>query len=130
MKISAYISRCDVHRILYLQDSCPKCNLEKPNPPEFNHLPIGLHGGLFSSHFHDIKFDVYKIAIKWLYENVEYVYHVPLSDDDLVILGFCNGYEAAQQSRALDAANVCRTINHFYVDGLCSRCGSKEPPRK
>ena len=37
---------------------------------------------------------------------------------------------AAQQSRALDAANVCRVINHFYVDGVCSQCGSKEPPRQ
>ena len=37
---------------------------------------------------------------------------------------------AAQQSRALDAANVCRVINHFYVEGVCSQCGSKEPPRQ
>ena len=27
------------------------------------------------------------------------------------------------------AANVCRVINHFYVEGVCSQCGSKEPPR-
>ena len=26
-------------------------------------------------------------------------------------------------------ANVCRVINHFYVEGVCSQCGSKEPPR-
>lgn len=32
--------------------------------------------------------------------------------------------------RALDAANVCRVINHFYVDGVCSQCGSIEPPRQ
>ena len=32
---------------------------------------------------------------------------------------------AAQQSRALDAANVCRVINHFYVEGVCSQCGSE-----
>ena len=31
--------------------------------------------------------------------------------------------------RALDGANVCRVINHFYVEGVCSQCGSKEPPR-
>lgn len=37
---------------------------------------------------------------------------------------------AAQQSRALDAPNVCRVINHFYVEGVCSQCGSKEPPRQ
>lgn len=30
---------------------------------------------------------------------------------------------------APDAANVCRVINHFYVEGVCSQCGSKEPPR-
>jgi len=36
----------------------------------------------------------------------------------------------AQQSRALDAAKVCRVINHFYVEGVCSQCGSKEPPRQ
>lgn len=38
--------------------------------------------------------------------------------------------ENAQQSRALDAAKVCRVINHFYIEGVCSQCGSKEPPRK
>ena len=32
--------------------------------------------------------------------------------------------------RALDAANVCRVINHFYVEGVCSQCGSIEPPRQ
>ena len=32
--------------------------------------------------------------------------------------------------RALDGANVCRVINHFYVDGVCSQCGSIEPPRQ
>jgi hypothetical protein len=37
---------------------------------------------------------------------------------------------AAQQSRALDAAKVCRVINHFYVEGVCSQCGSKELPRQ
>jgi hypothetical protein len=31
--------------------------------------------------------------------------------------------------RVPDAANVCRVINHFYVEGVCSQCGSKEPPR-
>lgn len=32
--------------------------------------------------------------------------------------------------RALDAADVCRVINHFYVEGVCSQCGSIEPPRQ
>lgn len=35
--------------------------------------------------------------------------------------------DAAEQSVHL--TNVCRVINHFYVEGVCSQCGSKEPPR-
>lgn len=38
--------------------------------------------------------------------------------------------ESRPTQRALDAANVCRVINHFYVDGVCSQCGSIEPPRQ
>ena len=37
--------------------------------------------------------------------------------------------EGGLTKRAPDVANVCRVINHFYVDGVCSQCGSKEPPR-
>lgn len=29
--------------------------------------------------------------------------------------------------RVPDAANVCRQINHVYVDGVCAECGSPEP---
>ncbi len=37
-------------------------------------------------------------------------------------------WEASRPTqRALDAADVCRVINHFYVDGVCSQCGSIEP---
>lgn len=39
-------------------------------------------------------------------------------------------YVAAQQERALDGANVCRVIEHVYIDGTCAQCGSPEPPRK
>lgn len=48
------------------------------------------------------------------------------------VLGFCDWLarnESGLTSRALDTANVCRVINHFYVEGVCSQCGSKEPPR-
>lgn len=31
--------------------------------------------------------------------------------------------------RVPDAANVCRQINHVYVDGTCAECGSPEPQR-
>ena len=37
---------------------------------------------------------------------------------------------AQPTKRALDAANVCRVINHFYVDGACAECGSPKPPRR
>jgi len=42
----------------------------------------------------------------------------------------CEECMSRRTQRALDAANVCRVINHFYVDGVCSQCGSKEPPRQ
>lgn len=32
--------------------------------------------------------------------------------------------------RVQDASKVCRVLIHFYVDGVCSQCGSKEPPRQ
>jgi hypothetical protein len=32
--------------------------------------------------------------------------------------------------RPPDAANVCRIVNHVYVDGICAECGSPEPPRR
>lgn len=32
--------------------------------------------------------------------------------------------------RVPDAANVCRQINHVYVDGTCAECGSPEPQRR
>ncbi len=54
-------------------------------------------------------------------------------DDQAVMYILRHGlqyYQSAQQPRALDAANVCRVINHFYVEGVCSQCGSKEPPRQ
>lgn len=38
--------------------------------------------------------------------------------------------QAAEQLLALDAAKVCRVINHFYIEGVCSQCGSEEPPRR
>jgi len=49
------------------------------------------------------------------------------------VLGFCDWLarnESGLTSRALDTANVCRVINHFYVEGVCSQCGSIEPPRQ
>lgn len=38
--------------------------------------------------------------------------------------------ECKLTQRALDGANVCRVIEHVYVDGTCAQCGSPEPPRK
>ena len=38
--------------------------------------------------------------------------------------------QAVQHLRALDEAKVCRVINHFFVDGVCSQCGSKQPPHQ
>ncbi len=32
--------------------------------------------------------------------------------------------------RAPDAANVCRVVKHFYVDGVCAECGSPDPQRR
>ena len=32
--------------------------------------------------------------------------------------------------RIPDAANICRIVNHVYVDGICAECGSIEPPRR
>lgn len=37
---------------------------------------------------------------------------------------------AAQQPLAPDVANICRIVNHVYVDGICAECGSIEPPRR
>ena len=31
---------------------------------------------------------------------------------------------------ALDGATVCRQISHLYIDGVCTECGSPEPPRQ
>lgn len=38
--------------------------------------------------------------------------------------------KAAQQKRAADGAEVCRVVNHVYIDGVCAQCGSPEPPRR
>ena len=32
--------------------------------------------------------------------------------------------------RAADGAEVCRVVNHVYIDGVCAQCGSPEPPRR
>ncbi len=29
--------------------------------------------------------------------------------------------------RIPDAANVCRVVEHVYIDGTCAECGSPEP---
>lgn len=42
----------------------------------------------------------------------------------------CEECMSRRTPRALDGATVCRVINHFYVEGVCSQCGSKEPPRQ
>ena len=38
--------------------------------------------------------------------------------------------QAAQQKRAADGAEVCRVVNHVYIDGVCAQCGFPEPPRR
>lgn len=35
--------------------------------------------------------------------------------------------EGGLTKRAVDFAETCRQNNHFYVDGSCAHCGSKDP---
>ncbi len=37
--------------------------------------------------------------------------------------------KAAEQLRAADSA-MCRGVPHYFIEGVCAQCGSKEPPSR
>lgn len=44
---------------------------------------------------------------------------------------WCNcQHEGQPTQRAADGSNVCRVVEHLFVDGVCAECGSLEPPRR